>query len=305
MVIGNKKQKEFLERIAKSKDIPHAFLFSGPDKIGKKKIALEFVKSIFCNKSKGFCEECYSCRNIESNGFPDLVILSPANGNIEIEQIRDLQSRLSLKSYNNSIKVGIIDDAHMMRKDAQNALLKTLEEPKGDTLLILIAPYPEMLLGTIRSRLQQVKFSLVSREEIEKELIKRGADKEKAKEISMVSSGQIGKALDFFENPEKLKFFNDAIKDIVRLARGGYFERFNYARGLNEEPEDIARVLDVWERFFRREMLLRVFNNKGALGNYSLRKIKETLDVISKTRYLVEKTNTNKKLALENLLIEL
>ncbi len=150
-----------------------------------------------------------------------------------------------------------------------------------------------------------MKFSLVSREEIEKELIKRGTDKEKAKEISMVSSGQIGKAVDFFDNPEKLKFFNDAVRDILRLVRAGYFERFNYAKELNEEPEDISNVLDVWERFFRREMLLKIFNNKGALGNYSLRKIKETIDAISKTRYFVEKTNTNKKLALENLLIEL
>jgi len=305
MIIGHEKQKKILEMFVKKRNIPHAMLFSGGDKIGKKKLALEFVKSLFCEKEKGFCGECYSCRNIDSGNFPDLVNVSPIDGNIEIAAIRELENRLSLKSYGGSLKIGIIDDAHLMRKDVQNALLKTLEEPKGDTLLILITPYPEMLLPTIRSRVEQIKFSLIGRDDIEKYLISLGLKQEKAKDIAMISSGQIGKAIDFFKDEDKLKFFNEAIRDISSLINMPLFRRFSYVKELNENPEDIIKVLDVWERFFRREMLLNVFNNKGTVRGYSLKKIKEVIEEIGRTKYLVEKTNTNKKLALENLLIQI
>jgi len=301
MTIGHKKQKEILRRIVKGKDIPHALLFSGPEKIGKKKIALEFVKSVFCEK---LCGECYPCRTIDSGNFPDLAMLAPVEGNIEIEQVRDLQARLSLKSYNNSLKVGIIDNTHLMRKDAQNALLKTLEEPKGDTLLILITSYPEMLLPTIRSRLQQIKFTMISRKEIEEHLVSLGANAEKAKEIAMISSGQIGKAIEFFNDPEKLELFNSAVKNIAFLCKAEMYKRFEFAKEFKENQEDIIGVLDIWERFFRRELLLNIFNGKNSL-NYTLKKLKEVIDELERTKYLIENTNVNKKLALENLLINL
>ncbi|MFA5086279.1 MAG: hypothetical protein WC468_01625 [Candidatus Paceibacterota bacterium] len=301
MVIGHQKQKEILKKMASGKNIPHALLFSGPDKVGKKKVALEFVKSIFC---KDTCGECYACRTIESNNFPDLMVLSPAEGNLEIEQVRDLQNRLSLKSYNNSLKAGIINDAHLMRKDAQNALLKTLEEPKGDTLLILITPYPEMLLPTIRSRVQEIKFSIVSRAEIENHLVSLGAKKEEAKDIAMISSGQIGKAIEFHEDPEKLEAFNKAVKDISTLCRADMGKRFAFAKDFKENQEEIINVLDIWERFMRRELLLSIFNGKGTL-NYTLKRLKEVIDELERTKYLIETSNVNKKMALENLLINL
>jgi DNA polymerase-3 subunit delta' len=301
MIIGHQKQKEVLSKIVGGENIPHALLFSGPDKIGKKKTALEFVKSIFCKK---LCGECYSCRTIDSGTFPDLITLSAVEGNIEIEQIRDLQNRLSLKSYNNSLKVGIINDAHLMRKDAQNSLLKTLEEPKGDTLLILITAYPEMLLPTIRSRLQQIKFSIVSRKEIEGHLVSLGADTEKSKEIAMISSGQIGKAIEFYNDSDKLETFNTAVKDITTLCRSDMGKRFEFAKNFKENQNDIVGVLDIWERFMRRELLLNIFNGKGTL-NYTLKRLKEVIDELEKTKYLIENMNVNKKLALENLLINL
>jgi len=305
MIIGHKKQKEVLEKFAKGKNIPHALLFSGVEKIGKKEVALEFIKSIFCEKAKGFCGECYSCRTIDSSNFPDLSIIEPKDRNIEIEEVRDLQNRLSLKSYNNSLKVGIINDAHLLRKDAQNALLKTLEEPKGDTVLILITSYPQMLLPTIRSRLEEIKFGVVSRKEIEDHLVFLGADMDKAKEIALISSGQIGKAIEFLEDEEKMGFFNKAVKDIVSLVSAEMYKRFDFAKEFKENQDEIVSVLDVWERFMRREILLKVYGNKGSLVNYSLKKTKEVMDELQKTKYLIENTNVNKKLALENLLITL
>ena len=299
MIVGNEKKINILRQIIKSNNIPHAMIFSGPEMIGKKKIAIEFIKNIFC---EDLCGECYFCKSIENN--PDINIISPVEGNIEIEEIRKVKERLSLKPYHNKIKALIIDDSHLMKSDAQNAFLKMLEEPKGDTLIIFITPFREMLLKTIRSRAQEIKFSLVSNEEIEKYLISLGASSKKAKEISLISSGQIGKAINFFEDKSKMDFFNKSIEDIIFLSRSSISQRFQYAEKLKDDKIKIIEILDIWERFLRREILLKVFNYKSSV-NYSLKKTKELIDELEKIKYIIESSNVNKRMAFESLLIKL
>ena len=299
MIVGNEKKINILRQIIKSNNIPHAMIFSGPEMIGKKKIAIEFIKNIFC---EDLCGECYFCKSIENN--PDINIISPVEGNIEIEEIRKAKERLSLKPYHNKIKALIIDDSHLMKSDAQNAFLKMLEEPKGDTLIIFITPFREMLLKTIRSRAQEIKFSLVGNEEIEKYLISLGASSKKAKEISLISSGQIGKAINFFEDKSKMDFFNKSIEDIIFLSRSNISQRFQYAEKLKDDKIKIIEILDIWERFLRREILLKVFNYKSSV-NYSLQKTKELIDELEKIKYIIESSNINKRIAFESLLIKL
>lgn len=299
MIVGNEKKIDMLRQIIKNDNIPHAMIFSGPEMIGKKKIAIEFIKNIFC---EDLCGECYFCKSIECN--PDINIITPVDGNIEIEEIRKAKERLSLKPYHNKIKALIIDDSHLMKSDAQNAFLKMLEEPKGDTLIIFITPFREMLLNTIRSRAQEIKFSLVSNEEIEKYLISLGASSKKAKEISLISSGQIGKAINFFEDKSKMDFFNKSIEDIIFLSRSSISQRFQYAEKLKDDKIKIIEILDIWERFLRREILLKVFNYKSSV-NYSLKKTKELIDELEKIKYIIESSNVNKRMAFESLLIKL
>lgn len=299
MIVGNEKKVDILRQIIKSNNIPHAMIFSGPEMIGKKKIAIEFIKNIFCEE---LCGECYFCKSIEYN--PDINIISPVDGNIEIEEIRKAKERLSLKPYHNKIKALIIDDSHLMKSDAQNAFLKMLEEPKGNTLIIFITPFREMLLKTIRSRAQEIKFSLVGNEEIEKYLISLGASSKKAKEISLISSGQIGKAINFFEDKSKMDFFNKSIEDIIFLSRSNISQRFQYAEKLKDDKVKIIEILDIWERFLRREILLKVFNYKSSV-NYSLQKTKELIDELEKIKYIIESSNINKRIAFESLLIKL
>ena len=299
MIVGNEKKIDMLRQIIKNNNIPHAMIFSGPEMIGKKKIAIEFIKNIFC---EDLCGECYFCKSIECN--PDINIITPVDGNIEIEEIRKVKERLSLKPYHNKIKALIIDDSHLMKSDAQNAFLKMLEEPKGDTLIIFITPFREMLLKTIRSRAQEIKFSLVGNEEIEKYLISLGASSKKAKEISLISSGQIGKAINFFEDKSKMDFFNKSIEDIIFLSRSNISQRFQYAEKLKDDKIKIIEILDIWERFLRREILLKIFNYKSSV-NYSLQKTKELIDELEKIKYIIESSNINKRIAFESLLIKL
>ncbi|MFA5013889.1 MAG: DNA polymerase III subunit delta' [Candidatus Paceibacterota bacterium] len=305
-IIGHAKQRQVLTKMGREGNLPHALLFAGPAKIGKKQVALELAKSLFCEAATPPCENCYSCRKINEMAFPDLSIVSvePETKEIKIEQIWNLSERLALKSYGNSYKVGIIDDAHLMNASAQNALLKTLEEPKGQSLIILITNFPDMLLATVRSRAQIVKFSLVPKAEIEKHLIKLGAKEDQAKEITILSSGQIGKAIDFFKDPEKMKLFTRTIKEIEHLCHAGYSERFAYAKQLIDSTEDLDEVLEIWERFFRREMLFKETGNKSKL-DYSITGLVAIIRGVERLKYLINNTNINKKMALENLLINL
>lgn len=312
-VTGHEQQKIILNRALQSGSVPHAFIFSGLDKIGKKAIALEFVKDIFCaNKTltKEFCDTCHACRSVNDLVLPDLAFVAPeeAGKEIKLEQINLLTEKLSLKSYDNGYKIGIIDDAHLMNVHAQNALLKTLEEPKGKTVLILITAYPEMLLDTIRSRAQTLKFIGVAKEKIEKYLVSLGANLETAKEISLISSGQMGKAVDFFNNPDKIKAFKQELEEIEGMCTAEYSDRFNYAKQLTEAAETSEELLDkieVWERFFRREMLYKIFGNKSRFSQYTSENLVGIVKNLEKMKHLISSTNINKKLAIENFLLNL
>ncbi|HDL74859.1 MAG TPA: DNA polymerase III subunit delta', partial [bacterium] len=182
MILGHQKQWQFLKGLIKLGNIPHAFLFSGPSEIGKKTLAMEFLKLLNCEKSKGFsCQNCRSCKDIEKKVHPDVRILEHQEKDINIDQIRELKSYLSLSPHSAIFKSVIIDQAHSLNRQAQSALLKLLEEPKGKTIFILITEYPEMLLDTILSRCEILKFYLVSDKEI-KDYLKNQKIPEKAQE---------------------------------------------------------------------------------------------------------------------------
>ena len=168
MVIGHQKQWQYLKRMVDSGKIPQALLFSGQEKLGKKKVALEFISLLFKESPIG---------------HPDFLLIEPKERQIKIDQIRDLSWRLSLKPIKSFLKAAIIDQAHLMTIEAQNCFLKTLEEPRGETILILITEYPNFLLPTILSRCEILKFYPVKNEELRKFLIEKGIEKEKIEKI--------------------------------------------------------------------------------------------------------------------------
>ena len=129
-------------RAVENKSLPQALLFSGPDKIGKRDFAVDFARGLAG----------------ESAVNPDLLILEPEKGVIGIKAARDLLNKLSLKPYAATCKVAVIDQAHTLNKEAQNCLLKFLEEPAENTYLILVTAFPFLLLDTVRSRLQKIRF---------------------------------------------------------------------------------------------------------------------------------------------------
>lgn len=300
-IIGNKKQRDFLLSITQKENIPHAFMFSGESQIGKKKIAFDFARNIFCG-----CGECKICNDFEKGILVDFLLIEEEEGKIKIEKTRELQSFLKLKTYSARKKIVIIDNAHLLGIDSQNSILKTLEEPSNNSILILITNYSEKIIDTIKSRVQRIDFSPSSKKEIQDFLIFKGADEKEAGEIAMFSSGKVGKAVEFFENKEKKELFLETITKIKKVHKLGFEEKFEYASLLHKEPEIVNEVLDIFERFYRRVMLLKLLGKEEeGFENCSLIDIEKVLEKIQETKYYLKNTNTNKKLLLENLLIKI
>lgn len=292
MIIGHQKQWQFLEGIAKSGKVPHALLFSGQEKLGKKTIAIEFIKLFFG-------------RDIFSH--PDFILVEPINSEIQISQIRGLNWKLSLKPFSAPLKAAIIDRAHLMNQEAQNCFLKTLEEPKGRALLILVSEYPETLFSTILSRCEIFKFYPVPKIEIEDFLKNKGIAEEKIGEIAEISQGKPGVVVDFISDEEKLSSQKQIIKDLNKIIDSDLVYRFQYAKDLSESG-NIREILENWLAYFRNMLISRLNSpaeNLGEKSRYSFSKLKSIIQQILTTNFLINTTNVNKRLALEILMLEL
>ncbi|MFA4998747.1 MAG: DNA polymerase III subunit, partial [Candidatus Paceibacterota bacterium] len=239
MILGHKRQWEFLKKTVESEKIPHAFLFSGQSNLGKKTIAFELAFLLLGEKNKQ---------------HPDLILVEPTEKEIQIAQIRDLNWKLSLKPYSAPFKVAILDQAHLMNSEAQNCLLKTLEEPKGKTVLILIAESPGLLLPTIVSRCENIKFYQVSQEIMQKYLKEQGVSDKEVKEISQISQGRPGVAVDFLANPQAVKDRAEKVKELNNLLKSDLASRFQYAKKISQEP-NLKDIMNIWLAYFREELL--------------------------------------------------
>lgn len=290
--IGHNKQRKMLKEMVGKGKIPHNLLFVGPEAIGKKRVAKEFVKLVNC-ETDNCCNECVSCRQMNAGNHPDFLLVE-GEKEIKIDQIRDAQKKLSLTGRTkDSFKAVIIDRAHRLNNQAQAALLKTLEEPKGNALIILVTEHPNLLLDTILSRSWKMKFSPVKSDDIMEKLIEKGANKKKAKEIAELSFSKPGLAFKLFENKKFKRKWLQKKKDLETLKQANYGERFNYVKKLAQNRQKAEETLKIWLSLLRKEVL------------EEKRKSSEVLEEIEKILFLTSKTNVNLKLSLERVIINL
>ncbi len=287
MIIGHEKQLKFLKKCAESENLSHAFLFAGQEKLGKKKVALEWISLLFGE-------------DVIEKQHPDLHFVEPINKEIQVSQIRNLIWSLSLKPYSAPLKVAIIDSAHSMNQESQTAILKTLEEPRGRTVIILISEEARRLFPTILSRVQTIKFFPVQKQEIKKYLIDKGVKEKEAEDTAEISQGKPGMAMDYLLNPVKKETFQKRIKELDKLINSNLAFRFEYAKSLSQNHEDLKESLDIWLNYFRN-MLMKAVKQPNA----HLNKLKKIINDIQRIKLLISTTNVNSRLALETLMIEL
>lgn len=333
MLIGHQKQLQFLKKSAEMDKLPHAVLFYGPEQVGKKTLAIEFAKFLNCsskNSQKRPCQICKECQDIQRGIYPDFVLIEPASlrGEIQISQIRDLIWKLSLRASVSKFKVAIIDRAHLMNQEAQSCFLKLLEEPKGRTILILITEHPDIMLSTIISRVQKLRFFPVEINKIESFIASKKIPQKTFQYLASISAGRPGRVINYLLNPQLLENQKKIISDLLEISQSDLSFRFQYVKKLiKENPEDfqnnLKNILNRWLEYFRELFHSRLRQNSAVSGQtildknkypqpknddftrYSLSKIMKIISVIQKNIFLLSTTNINSKLALELLLIEL
>jgi DNA polymerase-3 subunit delta' len=318
MIIGHKKQWELLKKMAIGGRIPQAFLFAGLDSLGKRKVALEFIKLLNCQEKDVKtrpCQVCLPCNLIEKGKHPDVILVEPQKKEIQIAQIRNLQRTLSFRAQISYFKSVIIDEAQTLRPESQNCLLKTLEEPKGRVIFFLISSCPEMLFETIRSRCEILKFYPVNSQEIENHF-KLKIPPAQLQKMLTIAEGRPGKIIEFLREPEKLNTWLKKFGEFQKILKWGISERFVFLKTLFENKEtqlSLNSFLESFSKYLRLLLLQKLgvknkpldslFLSSQELGDYSSLEIKEMIDSVENLKLLLSFANINPKLALEYLML--
>jgi DNA polymerase III subunit delta' len=265
-LIGHEWAVDILKKHIQQGNVRHAYLFCGPDGIGRRSLALRFAQALTCPAAKKTgepCQSCPSCQRILRMQHPDLFVVSvPENRKeILIEQVRTLQHDLSLAPYEAPYRIGLLLNFQNASMAAQNAMLKTLEEPTSRVILLLTASRQEDLLTTIASRCEILLLRPTSLEETANSLEKAtDITRVEADKIARLSGGCYGQALFMQQNPDAIERVNNLIDGLLRIMTAPLRERFAYAEELSlrksSTRENLQTVIRVWISFWRDVLLL-------------------------------------------------
>lgn len=291
-LVGNENNKYILKEIITKENILHSYMFFGNEGIGKKIFALEFAKMILCeNQKNSLCEKCKSCIEFDSNNNPDFFFIEPDGNSIKIDQIRNMQKGMLEKPIRSSKKVYIINNAETMTKEAQNCLLKTLEEPQEYVVIILIVSDENSMLSTIKSRCTKIFFEKISDENLKTYIKEKIGDVHFEESMIKLSEGSIGKCIEISKKQEILKKIEDFINNIENMDEVQIINASSY---FNENKEDINLILDY--------IYILIFNKTKDFSN----KIKYifAMEKVQKAKEKLSKSN-NFDMTIDNMLIEI
>ena len=249
-ILGNDKIKKSLEEGIKNNKISHSYLFLGQAGIGKKMIAKELAKGILClNEDNKYCNNCKSCLEFEGGNNPDFFVIEPEGNTLKIDQIRNMQIGVQEKPIISSKKVYIIDNADFMTKEAQNALLKTLEEPPEFVTIILIGENENAFLPTIKSRCMILHFNQISDLDI-KNYLEKNYNIQVSNNMLEVFQGSIGKAIELKDKQEIYKNIEEAIDNIEKEDLIDLIKKLDI---LYTSKDEILDILDYINIIFLRK----------------------------------------------------
>lgn len=240
-IIGNEKNKKLLNQIISMNNIAHSYMFIGKESIGKMLFAKEFAKAILCINDSKPCGDCKSCIEFESSNNPDFEIIEPDGNNIKIEQIRELIKKVYEKPIVSNKKVYIINDSNLMTKEAQNSLLKTLEEPPEYVTIILIASNENLFLPTIKSRCTKIMFRKLTDSEL-KTILERKYNKLDIQELMLkIADGSVNKAVSL-DGKEEL--YNKVNRIYSSLENVNIIELINSKEDIFKDKEEAIEMLE-------------------------------------------------------------
>ena len=312
-ILGHDRIREVLQRSLRNGKTAHSYLFEGVCGSGRGKTARALIQALFCTVlADDACGTCSSCRKIASGNHPDIHTISPLpdKRDISIEQLRAMQRDLALRPYEAPRKACIIDPAERMSVGAANSLLKTLEEPPGNALIILLTENAGLLLSTVRSRCQLFRFAPLSLEHLLTLLTQNGLSPESAALLAPMAGGSVQKALEL-DNESLVARRESVLSNVGKLNLNRIATIFDAAEELSGNREKTLELLDMLLSFYRDAVHLGAGNADIVNGSSrreiellasrrSLPKNLELLEAISETRRAVQR-NANSKLAMDHL----
>lgn len=307
-ILGHSGVIKRLQAVLLEGSLPGAYLFTGPEGVGKGMAARVLAKALNCQEEKpDSCDVCQSCLKIDKMQHPDVWFLDFESSEIKIEYIRQLQRDISLRPYEGKKKVFIINNAHNLNAESSNAFLKTLEEPPKNSVIILVTAKPQLLFPTIVSRCQTIRFYAFPRPMLENILVKdHGLDDQLAHFLAYYCEGSLGEALKFKEQ--------DMLNRKNRII-DGFILRDS---GLEAKTRDDLRFgLNIISSWFRDLYLMKSGISEDCLINrdrsdelqsmsrgYSLARLDSSMNIVSNSFSYVDR-NVNIKLILSNLKVNL
>jgi DNA polymerase-3 subunit delta' len=319
-----------------SKQVHHAWLFHGPEGVGKELAATGFAQALVCREApyEG-CGECAACARVARRNHPDVTWVMPEDEqvrrglagrsdftntpsrDIRIEQVRKLQERLAFRALEAPHKVALLVTAHAMNAPAQNALLKTLEEPPRDTVLVLVSSAPDKLLPTIRSRCAKAAFGPLPVDFIAervKAASKKGMDDGLARQIAAMASGSLARALAL--DPAALERRKDIIEGFEQLTPDDASGWLTLAEVYGEDRAAAELAIEVLQVWFRDVAVAQaggaalVNGDLGALAaraatRVSPARLQRRLGFLDEAKNAITQRNGAVKLQLERMFIEM
>lgn len=307
-VLGHTKTLGIIDAYLEKSRFSGSFIFSGPEGIGKRMVAKLIAQQLNCTGEVSRpCGSCSACLRIQNQTHPDLHIIQNGQSQIKMEDIRGILRQANFRPYEGTVKVFIIDNAHKLNSEAANSLLKVLEEPPKDVLIILVTHKPQNIIKTVFSRCKEIKFSPLVRGQLETILIKNYAlDKATAHFLAYYAEGRLGLALRLKDTPlwqEKNKIFDSFILS------SGPLDHFM----MNQSKEQLQVCLNILASWFRDIYLLKAglpdkevihLDRHSDLLNltprFSFKQLDEIMFTLSESSLFLEK-NINSKLLLHNL----
>ncbi len=324
-IVGHEHSIDILRRTIAAQQVRHAYLFTGPSRIGKGLLAHRFAQTLLCTggpdprvSPTDPCNTCLSCRKVLHGNHPDVHVITKAPDKqfILIEQVRALQSDSARRTLEGRRNIFIIQNAHEMNLQAANCLLKTLEEPEPDVVLLLTAPDAGLLLPTILSRVQQIPMQLLTTTQIKTALQQRWeVDSQESELIAALAAGRMGWAVQAVEDDEMLDERRSQLELLAKIPATGKIQRFDLVQRLNTDADKVDALLDLWLLWWR-DIVLAANHCLDLTVNVDMRDLlkiqaakvgsaeaERMIHAILQTREAIEQ-NVNTRVALEVLMLD-
>lgn len=292
-IIGNNNIKTLLNNSVENKNILHSYLFYGTDGIGKKIFATEYAKMILCNnEGKKPCDTCKSCIEFNSNNNPDFFIIEPEGNSIKIDQIRQMQKNILEKPITSSKKVYIINEADTMTKEAQNCLLKTLEEPQDFIIIILVASDENNILSTVKSRCTKIFFQNLENHDIIKYINENFNNIFLENDMLQLCGGSISKTNQVIQKIEILSTIKKLIEELDFIDELDFIQKNQI---FYENKDDINLLLE-----YIYILLFAEINKKSKNINGYIK----SMQIVQDTKFKLINSN-NYDMTIDNMLIKM